>query len=130
MAADETSPYFPLKQRIAQARYDLEDRMPAWRADKVAAAQRSEERDRELRKMLLDPEPDAVTATTQRFENTIGQIAEGFGINIRTDADQMPAGTFEAIRGYAIELARTTPGWHTVYRAYYQRLFGPIERSL
>lgn len=130
MAADETSPYFPLKQYIAQARYDLEGRMPAWRADKVAAAQRAEERDRELRKMLLDPEPDAVTAAIQEFEATLDQLAAGYGLNLRTDADQLPAQAFEAIRGYALAIAREVPGWHTTYRAYYQRLFGPIERTI
>lgn len=131
MSASDTTntELMPLKQAIYQARYALEDKYPAWRKDKIAVGVRTQERDRELAKIINDPH-DNVDMATVNFDHALKQLTAQFGFNVKTDVEQLTSQQFDAIRNYAISLAREAPGFQTNYRVYYQRLFGPIERGI
>jgi hypothetical protein len=129
MAAQPGDDLYPVKQTIASARYDLYDKYPSWYKSKLAYNAQAEERDAELRRSMLDPQGPEDQATIY-FESQLANFSDSLGFNVKTDAEAMPKEAWGLIRQLAMQLAREVPGWNVKYRVYYQRTFGPIERTI
>jgi len=129
MRAEQGSALFEVKQLIQDQRYALETKYPAWRRSKEESTLRAVERNSELRKIINSPQDD-VEANAADFASQLDFLSGVLGFNVETETEQLTAEQFDTIRRTAISKARQTPGFQTIYRAYYQRLFGPIEKEL
>ena len=127
-AKPDTAEY-EVKQQIVASRQALETQYPQWAQAKADANQKALERNANLQKILVNPQSPSDFATVQ-FQDQIKQMSDALGYPIDKNADQLSPEAFDAIRKYAIGLARSTPGFLTSYNANFQRLYGPIEKSI
>lgn len=128
-----------LKAEYLRKKTELERLYPGWVESKLEGrgdrARLEQEREMRLNTYLYSPE-EATQADEAfaMFEFMLEgdprtgapgmkQVLESYGI---TDWDQMDPADFDRIKGVAIEMAATVPGWKMIYQKFYAPTFGDI----
>lgn len=125
--------YAPMKTFIDQKQRDIESKYPAWMQAKANATQNAIQTQAQKGEILADPTTPG-EHTMAEFDGLISKLQDAIqkntGSSLTNNPELLPGPAYDAVRNYAIELAKRNDGFASLYRQYYMKQFGPIHMEL
>jgi hypothetical protein len=130
--ASPTSPFAAAKAYLDLEKQKLLEKYPGWRESLDRSVQKSVERQRDIKALVTDPQTGGEVALA-RFDTLVQALEQRMrsqGLSLSADSDLVEPDIQDSFRRLAIQLASEAPEFAGLYRTYFERLFGPIHRSI
>lgn len=121
----------PLKVQVDLKKAQLGRKYPGWEKARVDALTRRATLEQELTTRTSDPktEDDQLLKVFDDAVEVYRQHWRQYKLNIDQNPEDIPASDFRAIRTLALQLAERGHSFEGLYKKFYQKQFGPIQRS-
>lgn len=141
MAATPGSSLYGMKQAYEQKRLEISQKFPAWNASIVSATSRRLMNENELNQRMTgieqriqqgqNPKPgDMALATFFDADKAFRSQLTSRGVSIDDHPELVAGSQYQAVREAAIQLAEQDPAFLTEYKRYFERTYGPIQRTI
>lgn len=122
----------PLREMILAKRSAIEKKYPAFVKSREQASERAIQKKQDVAEIVREPQSNAEVLMgkfqhdVDRLEMYLGQQ----GLSLKEGLQTLDEDWFSMFRNKAIALARQDPEFASLYRRYYQSMFGPIHAEV